>query len=446
MKLYNSKKNKIEEFKPLVEGKVSMYVCGPTVYNHAHIGNARPIVVFDVLRRVLTELGLDVHYVSNFTDVDDRIIKIAQDEGVVETEVSNRFIDAYNSIRHDLDADHLDATPKVTDNIEPIIDFIAALIESGYAYESNGDVFFRVRKVDTYGEISSQNVDALRVGSRIEENTDKEDALDFVLWKHTSDTGIKWDSPWGQGRPGWHTECVVMIQDEFKTNLIDIHGGGMDLRFPHHENESAQAKALHHHDLANYWVHNAMLNLEGQKMSKSLGNVVWAKDYIETLGANATRWLLLSTHYRLVLNITDSIIEDVTKELLRIETVLKQAYVAVGIANLDLDDYSLQETLYSNFMSAMSDDLNVENAKVFLFETIKELNQALRSKEKDDASIASYVLTLERMNHILGLSFDRLILDGDDRALFVQWNEAKANKDFISADVHREALLKRGLI
>lgn len=446
MKLYNSKSNKIEEFKPLVEGKVSMYVCGPTVYNHAHIGNARPIVVFDVLRRVLTELGLDVHYVSNFTDVDDRIIQIAQDEGVVETEVSNRFIDAYNSIRHDLDADHLDATPKVTDNIEPIVDFIEALIIAGYAYESNGDVFFRVRKVDTYGEISSQNVDALRVGSRIEENTDKEDALDFVLWKHTSDNGIKWDSPWGQGRPGWHTECVVMIQDEFKTSLIDIHGGGMDLRFPHHENESAQAKALHHHDLANFWVHNAMLNLDGQKMSKSLGNVVWAKDYIETLGANATRWLLLSTHYRLVLNISDSIIEDVKKELLRVETVLKQAYVALGLEKVELDKYGIDHDLYSSFMTAMSDDLNVENAKVTLFDTIKELNQSLRTKDKDYGSIASYVLTLERMNHVMGLSFDRLILNDSDRDLFSQWNEAKFQKDFASADVYRAKLMERGLI
>ncbi len=265
MNLYNSKTNSVETFTPIHKGKVSMYVCGPTVYNHPHIGNARPIVVFDLLRRILIELGNEVHYVSNYTDVDDRIIQKAKDEGLDETQIAGRYIAAYEDVRRGLFADAVDAKPKVTENMDEIIAFIEELIELEFAYESNGDVYFRVNKVKDYGAISSQNIDALKIGARIEENMQKESSLDFVLWKDTNDEGIKWDSPWGQGRPGWHTECVVMIQDEFNTNLIDIHGGGQDLKFPHHENESAQAKAVHHHDIANYWVHNAMLNIDGEK-------------------------------------------------------------------------------------------------------------------------------------------------------------------------------------
>ena len=446
MNLYNSKTNSIEKFVSIIPGKVMMYVCGPTVYNHPHIGNARPIVVFDVLRRVLIEAGYDVHYVSNFTDVDDRIIKTALDENVAEVLVSERFIDAYNEVRKHLGANYLDATPKVTENIQLIIEYIEKLIDLGFAYESSGDVFFRVRKVSTYGEISSQNVDALRVGSRIEANDDKEDALDFVLWKHTDDSGIKWDSPWGPGRPGWHTECVVMIEEEFKTNLIDIHGGGMDLKFPHHENESAQAKAVHHHDLANYWVHNAMLNFDGQKMSKSLGNVVWAKDYLDKIGANATRWLLLSSHYRLTLNISDEVIDNVEKELVRIESALKQGYVALGLAGFNISERTFISSLFDRFMEAMYDDLNVENAKVVLFDVLKEINQALRVREKDFDRIASLVVTLEKMNHVLGLSFERLTLSDEDRHVFESWNRAKAEKNFILADTYRDVLVKRGLI
>lgn len=445
MKLYNSKTRKIEVFESIKKNEVMMYVCGPTVYNHAHIGNARPVVVFDVLRRLLTAIGYKVKYVSNFTDVDDRIIQIANDEKVKESVVSERFVKAYNDLRENLNADYLDATPKVTENIEAIVDFIEKLIENDFAYISGGDVFFRVRKIRSYGEISSQNVDALESGSRVDENSAKEDSLDFVLWKFTEDQGIKWESPWGLGRPGWHTECVVMIQDEFDTSLIDIHGGGMDLKFPHHENESAQAKALHHHDLANYWVHNAMLNLDGQKMSKSLGNVVWAKDYISSIGSNATRWLLLSTHYRLVLNISDSVVSEVEKELNRIDSAIKQASLVLEL-NSYISERHLVNEYFEPFLDAMKDDLNIENAKVELFNLIKEINQTLRIKNHNYEYISNLLFTLEEMNEILGLRYERIKLSDDDRKLYQSWDKAKADKDFEIADGIRTELIERGLI
>ena len=444
MKLYNSKTNTIEVFKPIEEGKVSMYVCGPTVYNHPHIGNARPIVVFDLLRRVLEADGFDVHYVSNYTDVDDRIIRIAQEEKVDESVISKRFEKAYESVRAALFSDFVDATPRVTENMEQIIAFIENLIGLGYAYESNGDVYFRVNKVPDYGVISSQNIEALKVGARIEANLQKESSLDFVLWKDTKDDGIKWDSPWGKGRPGWHTECVVMIQDEFKMNTIDIHGGGQDLKFPHHENESAQSKAVHHHDLANYWMHNAMLNLDGVKMSKSLGNVVWAKDYIKEFGANVTRWLLLSTHYRMTLNISEAVLEQVQNELNKIDSVLKQVSVKLGMADYKLGkDY---DTEYFNlFMDALKDDLNVANASKVMNDLIKHLNSSLRRKD-NLKQIAFETQTLIKMLDVLGLDYSVKILSDSDKHTFNLWEKAKQHKDFDQADVLRNDLVSKGLL
>ena len=269
MKLYNSYTLKTEEFVPIREGEVSMYVCGPTVYNHAHIGNARPIVVFDTLRRTFEALGYKVRYVSNFTDVDDKIINQALAEGVSEREIADRYIKAYNDVRGSLNIIPLDATPRVTETMDEIIEFIDRLVKSGNAYEVDGDVYFSVESDPKYGELSHQKLEDLNAGARIEANDQKRNPMDFALWKKT-DKGIKWDSPWGEGRPGWHTECVVMIGKEFNSGLIDIHGGGKDLKFPHHENEMAQSECCNHHHLANYWIHNGMLETKGGKMSKSL--------------------------------------------------------------------------------------------------------------------------------------------------------------------------------
>ncbi len=326
MKLYNTKTLQTEEFKPIREGNVNMYVCGPTVYNHAHIGNARPIVVFDTLRRVLEADGYKVHFVSNFTDVDDKIINKAKEEGVKEEEIAERYIDAYNGVRKSLNVIPPDATPRVTKTMDRMIGFIEKLVENGNAYVDDGEVYFSVDSVEDYGSLSHQNLEELKVGAseRIDADDNKKNPLDFLLWKKTED-GIKWDSPWGEGRPGWHTECVVMINDEFGDGPIDIHGGGMDLRFPHHENEVAQSRAVNHHGLANYWVHNGMLNFGGAKMSKSLGNIQLAKDVISDLGANVVRWLLLSVNYRDSLNYTPETIEAAKKEIERISQVLKQA-------------------------------------------------------------------------------------------------------------------------
>lgn len=446
MKLYNSKHKQIEEFVPIVPGHVSMYVCGPTVYNHPHIGNARPIVVFDLLRRVLVELGYHVHMVSNFTDIDDRIIAKALDEKKPENQIAARYIDAYKEVSEKLHANGVDARPLATDSIDSMITYIEMLCEKGFAYEREGNVFFRVNRVPSYGEISSQNIEALEVGARIEANELKENPLDFLLWKVTEDDGIKWDSPWGKGRPGWHTECVVMIQDEFKTNRIDIHGGGEDLKFPHHENESAQCKALHNHDIANYWVHNGMMNVDGIKMSKSLGNVIWAKDYINEFGSNLTRWLLLSTHYRLNLNFTEEVIDQANNELTKIEQILRKIQIEFQKASYQSDAYEMEGDSYEKYMAALQDDLNVANAQAVMFDLVKSMNQGLRQRDKDFQELNKQLNTLKRMLEILGIYFDDVVLTQEDLDLFSEWNHAKESKDFDVADKLRATLLERGLI
>ena len=442
MHLYNSKSNKIEKFVPIQENKVMMYVCGPTVYNHAHIGNARPIVVFDLLKRVLETQGYEVHYVSNFTDIDDKIITKAISEDKSESEISKEYISAYNSIREKLFSDYLDSTPKVTETMDEIIVFIQELLDRGAAYTVNGNVYFRVERISDYGSLSKQDLNALQIGSRIEQNPEKENPLDFVLWKTTKE-GISWDTAWGLGRPGWHTECVVMIHKEFNAHKIDIHGGGQDLKFPHHENESAQNKAIHHEDLANYWVHNAMLNIDDQKMSKSLGNVFWAKDFIEKFGSNVSRWILLSTHYRLVLNITDSIIEQAQNEVNRIEHTLNQASIYLQLNGIEESD-AINDAIMQEFMECLYDDLSVANADKVLFELIKQLNQSIRSK--NTVEINELLNTLNKMVKVLGLFFTPVVLNKEDYQNLGQWEEYKKEKNYEAADKIREKLMKRGIL
>lgn len=443
MKVYNSKSNKIEKFIPIKDNQVSLYLCGPTVYNDAHIGNARPIVVFDLLRRVLEQDNYTVKFVSNYTDIDDKIVQKAIDEMSTEKEVADRYIQAYENVRTNLFANDINEKPRVTEVIDDIIEFIQALIDHGFAYAVKGDVYFRVSKIETYGQISHQKLDELRVGARIEENNDKENPLDFVLWKNT-DQGIKWDAPWGEGRPGWHTECVVMIHQAFG-ETIDIHAGGQDLKFPHHENESAQNYAMHGHDLANYWMHNGMLQIDGEKMSKSIGNVMWAKDFIAKLGSNVTRWLLLSTHYRLVLNVSDETIEQSQKEVQRIEQALKTAYIALSREDVALSGETDKEAI-ENFMAALRDDLNVANATVVLFDEVKKLNQLQRVKEKDIKAIVTSILTIEKMLEIFGIYIERIELSKEDKDLFASWDTLKREKNFEAADKVRLQLSERGYL
>lgn len=444
MQLFNTRSNKIEKFVPLKENEVSLYVCGPTVYNHAHIGNARPIAVFDTLKKVFEALGYQVHFVSNYTDIDDKIIKQAKQENRSEKEISEQYIKAYEQVRRQLNADIPDQTPRVTQTIEAIIDYIENLIDLGVAYESNGDVYFKIDAVDNYGSLSHQILDELMVGARIEENQNKDNPLDFVLWKKTEDDGIKWDSPWGQGRPGWHTECVVMIHQEFNTSKIDIHGGGQDLKFPHHENEVAQNCASHDSDLANYWVHNAMINVDGEKMSKSLGNVRLAKDIIEQLGSNVVRWLLVSPHYRQTFNLTDDTIEQAQSELNKVYLPMKQAHLILQLENRLGDQFDVDH--FNRFLEPMKDDLNTPNAISALFEVVKELNQALRTKEKDLDEISGLFNSVRQMLFILGIEFDFVDLDHQQRQLVQQWEMAKKEKNFEVADKLRAQLSDQGIL
>ena len=445
MKIFNSMNQKVEEFKPLHPNEVHMYVCGPTVYNYPHIGNARPIVVFDTLRRTFQAIGYNVKMVSNYTDVDDKIIKVAKECGVSEAEITEKFIDAYNHDRLSLHAAMPDAAPRVTETMDAIIAFIKLLVDKGHAYEMEGDVYFRVNSVESYGKLSNQQIEDLLVGARIDENSKKENPLDFTLWKKTEE-GIKWDSPWSVGRPGWHTECVVMINQEFGgEHTIDIHGGGMDLKFPHHENEIAQSRAAYDSPIANYWIHNGMVNIDGEKMSKSLGNVIWAKDMIAKIGGNVLRWVMLSAHYRAPLNINEEAIETAKKELNRVATAMKQAYVKLGLADVMMDE-TYDEKQLAPFLEAMQDDLNTPNAFAAVFETVKVLNQALRQRESDLQAVKALVRTLEKMMDVLGIELARLTMSEEDKQLHRQWKAAVKEKDFDTADQYRAKLIEKGIL
>ena len=447
MRLFNTLTNKKEEFKPIEEGKVSIYICGPTVYNHAHIGNTRPMIVFDVLRRTFEYLGNDVTFVSNYTDVDDKIIKAAKAEGITEKELTDKYIKAYEDVRAGLNIEDPTYKPRVTETMPEIIDFIQALIDKGYAYEVDGDVYFRVTKVKEYGMLSGIKVEDLIAGASdrtlSEDDKKKESTTDFALWKKTNE-GIQFDTPWSKGRPGWHTECVVMINKLFKDGKIDIHGGGQDLKFPHHENEIAQSMAYNGHPIANYWMHNQMINIEGIKMSKSLGNVLWAKDKIVEFGCNVFKWLMLSTHYRNPLNMTEKVIVGVRKEVSKVENATKNASLYLQVNHVPAHDYK-KETVDA-MVTALEDDLNTSLALTQILDQVKVLNQVMRVREKDDDVIAAEYATLVKMGDVLGFLFEGTKLSEEDIALYEEWNAYKKEKNFDEADRVRKELTERGIL
>lgn len=447
MRLFNTLTNKKEEFKPIEEGKVSIYICGPTVYNHAHIGNTRPMIVFDVLRRTFEYLGNDVTFVSNYTDVDDKIIKAAKAEGITEKELTDKYIKAYEDVRAGLNIEDPTYKPRVTETMPEIIDFIQALIDKGYAYEVDGDVYFRVTKVKEYGMLSGIKVEDLIAGASDRtlsvDDKKKESTTDFALWKKT-DEGIQFDTPWSKGRPGWHTECVVMINKLFKDGKIDIHGGGQDLKFPHHENEIAQSMAYNGHPIANYWMHNQMINIDGEKMSKSLGNVLWAKDLIVEFGCNVFKWLMLSTHYRNPLNMTDDVIAGVRKEVSKVENATKNASLYLQVNHVPAHDYK-KETVDA-MVNALEDDLNTSLALTQVLDQVKVLNQVMRVREKDNDVIATEYATLVKMGDVLGFLFEGTKLSEEDIALYEQWNAYKKEKNFDEADRVRKDLTERGIL
>ena len=445
MKIFNTLTNKKEEFKPLREGEVSIYVCGPTVYNYVHIGNTRPMIVFDVLRRTFEYLGYKVTFVSNFTDVDDKIIKAAKAEGITEKELTDKYIAAYEDVRRNLNLLFPTYAPRVTNTMDAIIKFIDNLVKSGYAYEVDGDVYFRVSKIDEYGQLSGIKIEDLVAGAseRIDENDKKEESTDFALWKKT-DEGIRFDSPWSKGRPGWHTECVVMINDIFEGGKIDIHGGGQDLKFPHHENEIAQSMACHHHPIAHTWMHNQMINIDNQKMSKSLGNVIWAKDMVAELGCNVVKWFMLSSHYRNPLNLTEEVLNSVKKEVAKVDNVIKSVSLYLQVNHIANEKYN--KAAVDGMVGALEDDLNTSLALTKILDQVKKLNLAFRQKEKNDKAIAIEYQTLLKMTAVIGFVFEPRKLNAAELEIYQAWLEAKQNKDFETADKLRTQLIEKGII
>lgn len=444
VKLYNSLTNQVDVFKPIKENEVTCYVCGPTVYNYVHIGNMRPVVTFDILRRLFIRLGNKVTFISNFTDIDDKIIKQAKEEGVSEREIAEKYIAAFEQDRENIHSLKPDHQPRVTQTMDDIIAFINELVEKGFAYEVDGDVYFRVNKIKDYGTLSNMKVEDLVVGARIDENSSKESPLDFTLWKKTED-GIKFKSPWSEGRPGWHSECVVMINKIVPGGHIDIHGGGFDLKFPHHENEIAQEEALHNHKIANYWMHNGFINVDNVKMSKSLGNVKRAVDLLGEYGGNTVRFVIINSYYRTPVNFSDELLLSAKKEVEKIEQTYTKLAIKLQLLGEEISSYD-GELKSEEFLKALSDDLNTPNALTELYKILKEGNVALRSNPVDVNNLKCLFFTLKDMIEVLGLEYNLPILTEEDKDLFSQYNQAKANKDFAKSDELRKVLIERKIL
>lgn len=441
IKFYNSLTNKIETFKPIKENEVSIYCCGPTVYNDPHIGNMRPAIIFDTLVRFLKYVGYDVKYVSNYTDVDDKIINKALEEGVDEKTISERYIKEYKNCLEELNCLPAFKNPKVTEYIDDIVKYIDNLVQTGAAYVEDGEVYFDVTFNKNYGCLSKIKLDELDAGNRVATNEKKHNPYDFLLWKKT-EKGIKWDTKWCQGRPGWHTECCVMIDSIFGGH-IDIHGGGHDLLFPHHENEVAQAEATNHNTIANYWIHNGMMNINGDKMSKSLGNVIFAKDGIKELGANVLRLLLLNCQYRGILTFSDATVNDAKLLLSKLENAYKQLNLKLVINDIPLKGKGKDLDV---FLSHMANDLNLPNAITELLEIIKKVNLELRKPDGDVNLLRDYFYDLNDIIYILGLNIEPKELSSEEKNLYQDYLNAKANKDFAKSDELRKQLIELEII
>lgn len=428
MKIYNSLTDKLEEFKSINEREVNMYVCGPTVYSDIHIGNARPIIFFDVVARFLKSLDYKVKYVSNMTDVDDKIIQRAREMGIGEMELVAANINRFLQVLADLNINEYDEQPRVTEYMPKIIDFIAELIELEFAYEINGDVYFRVGKLNNYGMLSNRQLEDLEAGARIAINDLKEDPNDFTLWKKT-DNGINWDSPFSKGRPGWHTECVVMIGSIFNNETIDIHGGGMDLKFPHHENEIAQSCACST-KLANYWMHNGFINVDNTKMSKSIGNVINAKDFVKEYGTNVFRLIMLQTNYRQPINLTESFIEQTKVINAKFERFYQNKHEEIEKST------EVENELIIQAKKIMGNDFSTTNLITFMLEQMKNNNTEV-------TELFKYVVI-----EILGLKFEveSKEIPVEIQELIEKRNDAKKNRNFVMADEIREEILNKGYV
>ena len=455
MKVYNTLSKQKEEFVPLVEGKVSMYVCGPTVYNLIHIGNARPMIVFDTVRRYMEHKGYEVNYVSNFTDVDDKIIAKAIEEGVSAEEISSRYIAECKKDMAGMNVKPATTHPLATQEIDGMIDMISTLIEKGYAYDVNGTVYFRTRKFDEYGKLSHKNLDDLRSGNRsllVTGEDQKEDPLDFVLWKPKKEGEPSWPSPWSDGRPGWHIECSVMSK-KYLGEEIDIHAGGEDLVFPHHENEIAQSECCNGKPFAKYWLHNAFLNIDNRKMSKSLGNFFTVREISEKYDRQVLRFFMLSAHYRSPLNFSADLMEAAKNGLERIcnavDNLKHCAACAKTEALTEQEREALAEVaaLAAKFDEAMDDDFNTADAISVVFELVRFANT--KTDENSSKAFAQQILDkLLELGDILGLIFEKKeeILDDEIEQLIAERQAARKARDFQRADEIRSMLLEKGIV
>ena len=469
MKLYNTMTNKIEEFKTIEENKVKMYVCGPTVYNYIHLGNARPIVVFDTLARYFKYKGMEVDYVQNFTDVDDKIINKSIEEGISASEVSEKYIKCFFEDINRLNILDSVKRPKVTENMEEIIEIIQKLIDNGFAYEKDGDVYFEVKKYKDYGKLSNQKIEELELGARIDVSEIKKNPMDFALWKKKKKEGEPfWESPWGQGRPGWHIECSAMAK-KYLGDTFDIHGGGQDLVFPHHENEIAQSKCAYHGNFANYWLHNGFIQINGDKMSKSLGNFFLLREILEKFSGNVVRLFILSTHYRKPINFsfenmedTKKALQNIVKSMNKFENIVEK-YKNEKIENVKNSNFSQKiDEFDKKFEEAMDEDMNTPQALATIFDQIRETNKFISTNESEFSTIyyeikKSYDSLKAKIENVFGIAIEVENAvkeeDGENMELTKKLielliklrSEARSEKNFKLSDEIRDELKVLGV-
>ena len=468
MKLYNTMTNKIEEFKTIEENKVKMYVCGPTVYNYIHLGNARPIVVFDTLARYFEHKGMEIEFVQNFTDVDDKIINKSMEEGASASEVSEKYIKYFFEDISKLNILDSVKRPKVTENMAEIIEIIQKLIDNGFAYEKDGDVYFEVKKYKDYGKLSNQKIEELELGARIDVSEIKKNPVDFALWKKKKDGEPFWKSPWGEGRPGWHIECSAMAK-KYLGDTFDIHGGGQDLVFPHHENEIAQSKCAYHGNFANYWLHNGFIQINGDKMSKSLGNFFLLREILEKFSGNVVRLFILSTHYRKPINFsfenmedTKKALQNIVKSMNKFENIVEK-YKNEKIENVKNSEFSQKiDEFDKKFEEAMDEDMNTPQALATIFDQIRETNKFISTNENEFSTIyyeikKSYDSLKEKIENVFGIAIEAENAvkeeDGENMELTKKLielliklrSEARSEKNFKLSDEIRDELKALGV-
>lgn len=449
MRIYNTLTRKKEEFKPIDKNNVKMYSCGPTVYDYFHIGNARPFIVFDTMRRYLEYVGYKVTFVQNFTDIDDKMIKRANAEGITVKELGDRFIAEYYKDAEAIGVRPATVHPKATENIDAIIDIIKKLEENGYAYAVDGNVYFRTKRFEEYGKLSKQPLEDLELGARIDINERKDDPMDFALWKAKKDGEPSWESPWGEGRPGWHIECSAMA-NKYLGATIDLHSGGQDLIFPHHENEIAQSECANCKPFSNYWMHNGYINIDGKKMSKSLGNFFTVRDILKEYDGEIIRFFMLSAHYRSPINFADTLMEQAQSAVERVYTCIENLeFIKANAENIPCGDELKSElnACRDKFCAAMDDDLNTADAIAAIFDIVYLANTKITSASGKEA-IESALSLIRELGAVLGLftKTNERSLDDEVSELIEKRNKARAEKDWATADAIRDKLKEMNIV